>query len=133
MSLVNAPGRAGDLKVGAGNTSVLGVRNLKIDPTWSTEKLMHLQDTAPSALLNFKEWTVTFDLTEDLADAGQDAIRSAFDNGTSLAFKGYVDATHYWTSTAVVTKYSISVDPNKSISAAVTFEPYMGTAITNSL
>ena len=133
MTLVNAPGRAGNLKVGGGDTVVLGVRNLKIDPAWSTEKLMHLQDTAPSALLNFKEWTVTFDLTEDLADAGQDAIRTAFDAGTSLAFKGYVDATHYWTSTAVVTKYSISVDPNKSNTASVTFEPYMGTAITNSL
>jgi len=133
MTLVNAPGRAGNLKVGVGDTVVLGVRNLKIDPAWSTEKLMHLQDTAPSALLNFKEWTVTFDLTEDLADSGQDAIRTAFDAGTSLAFKGYVDATHYWTSTAVVTKYSISVDPNKSNTAAVTFEPYMGTAITNSL
>ncbi|MCK9568632.1 hypothetical protein M0R72_06805 [Candidatus Pacearchaeota archaeon] len=133
MSLVNAPGRAGNLKVSGADTSVLGVRNLKIDPAWSTEKLMHLQDTAPSALLNFKEWTVTFDLTEDLADAGQDLIRTAFDDGTSLAFKGYVDATHYWTSTAVVTKYSINVDPNKSNTASVTFEPYMGTAITNSL
>jgi hypothetical protein len=131
--LVNAPGRAGNLKVGGGDTVVAGVRNLKIDPAWSTEKLMHLQDTAPSALLNFKEWTVTFDLTEDLADGGQDAIRSAFDAGTSLAFKGYVDATHYWYSTAVVTKYSINVDPNKSNTASVTFEPYMGTAISNSL
>lgn len=133
MALVNAPGRAGNLKVGGGDTAVSGVRNLKIDPAWSTEKLMHLQDTAPSALLNFKEWTVTFDLTEDLADAGQDLVRAAFDNGTSLAFKGYVDATHYWTSTAVCTKYSLNVDPNKSNTASVTLEPYMGTAITNSL
>ena len=133
MSLVNAPGRAGNLKVSGADTSVSGVRNLKIDPAWSTEKLMHLQDTAPSALLNFKEWVVTCDLTEDLADAGQDLIRTAFDAGSSLAFKAYVDATHYWTSTAVVTKYSINVDPNKSNTASVTFEPYMGTAITNSL
>ncbi len=133
MTLTSAPGRAGNLKVGAADTAVLGVRNLRIDPTWSTEKLMHLQDSAPSSLLNFKEWTVTFDLTEDLADAGQDLIRGAFDAGTSLAFKAYVDATHYWTSTAVVTKYSINIDPNKSNTASVTLEPYMGTAITNSL
>lgn len=133
MTLVAAPGRLGNLKVGGGDTAVLGVRKVTPKNSWNTEKPMHLQDTAPSTLLNYKEWSFDVELTEDLADSGQDAIRSAFENGTSLAFKVYVDATHYYSSTAYVTKYESTIDPTKSNTATCTFEPYMGTALTPNL
>lgn len=94
---------------------------------------MHLQDSAPSTLLNYKVWSFDVELTEDLADGGQDAIRSAFENGTSLAFKVYVDATHYYSGTAVVTKYTGTVDPAKSNAATATFKPYLGSALTPNL
>lgn len=126
MSLTPVPGKSGNFKVGGADTPVLGVRNVKLPQNWNTEKIIHLQDEAPSTLLNYKEWTVTVELTEDLQETGQALLYAAYDGGTSIAFKHYVDDTHYWSSTALVTKWEGGSDASKTNVATVTLEPYLG-------
>lgn len=130
MALAPGPGRLGNFKVGAGDTAVLGVRSVRLPKNWNTEKVMHLQDTSPTTLLNYQEWTVTVELTMDLTDTGQSAIRSAHDNGTELEFKGYVDATHYYHGHAYVTRFEPNVDASRVNTLTVTFEPYLGSTLT---
>ncbi len=82
-------------------TVVLGIQNISVDADWETKKIMHLQDTAKTTVPLLKNWTVTGTLTEDMADGGQDIIRTAYNNGTPIAFMLYPG-----TATATTTTYS---------------------------
>lgn len=131
MSITSNPGRLGKIEVGSAVT-VGGVRSIKPTKSWNTEKPMHCGDSAPSTLLNYKEWSFTVEVTADYTDSGQNAIRSAFENGTSIAVKPYKTATLYWTGTALVTKQDFPIDATKRNVETYTFEPYDGSDLTPS-
>ena len=125
------PGRLAKLEVGSA-VEVGGVRSLKPSKNWNTEKPMHLGDDAPSTLLNYKEWTISVEMTADYTDSGQNAIRAAFEAGTSLAIKPYKTASLYWTGTALVTKQDAPIDGTKRNVETYTLEPYDGSDLTPS-
>lgn len=119
---------------GAATTVVLGVQNVNIDADWETKKLMHLQDSSKTTVMLLKNWTVTGTLTEDMADAGQDIIRAAYNGGTNIAFMLYpgtdtATTTTYRCATGRVTKYGVKYDPNSEENASFTIES-AGTALT---
>jgi hypothetical protein len=119
---------------GTASTAVLGVQNVSIDAGWETKKIMHLQDSAKTTIMLLKNWTVTGTLTEDAADAGQDTIRTAYNNGSNVSFTIY-PGTATSTTTAFlctqgkVTKYSTKLDPMNENNATFTIEE-SGVAIT---
>lgn len=136
MVLVITVGKTGRLDVGAStaNTQVLGVQSVDLPNDWETKKIMHLGDTAKTTIMLLKNWTLNITLTEDLADSGQDAIRTAYDGGSNLAFKLWGDyagsVTEFYTCAyGKVTKYSTKVDPNSEITASITVES-AGTGMT---
>ena len=137
MSLAITVGKNAKLCVdtsGTATTSVLGVQNVSIDADWENKKIMHLQDTAKTTVMLLKNWTVSGTLTEDMADAGQDIIRAAYNAGTAIAFTLYpgtatATTTTYMCTTGVVTKYSVKYDPNSEENASFTIESN-GTALT---
>jgi hypothetical protein len=136
MVLTITVGKTGRLDVGAStaNQETLGVQSVDIPMDWETKKIMHLSDSAKTTIMLLKNWTLNLTLTEDLADAGQDIIRTAYNGGSNIAFKLYPDyvgaATEFYTCAyGRVTKYSTKVDPNSEINASVTIES-SGTAIT---
>jgi len=131
MVLAPGAGKEGNLTVGSDN-AVLGVRSVGVPNSWNSEDVMHLQDDAPSTLLNYKQWSIPIELTLDHADAGQAEIFGAFDSGTSLAFKAYVDNTHYWTANAYVTKWDEKIDAKGINTVSVELKPYLGEALTYS-
>lgn len=119
--------------VGPATTEVLGVQNISIDADWETKKIMHLRDSAKTTVMLLKNWTVTGTLTEDMADAGQDIIRAAYNDGTPIAFMLYPGTatettTTYSCTTGLVTKYGVKYDPNSEENASFTIESN-GTAI----
>ena len=130
MVLVTNAGRLGKVQVGNA-VDVDGVISAKPTRKWNTEKVMHLQDTAPSNLMNYMEWTITIECHADYVDAGQIALRAAFEAGTPIAVKVYDTATGYITGTGVVTSDDSPVDPSKSNIETFTIESN-GTALTHS-
>ena len=137
MTLVYTVGKNAKLCVdtsGTATTSVLGVQNVSIDADWETKKIMHLQDSAKTTIMLLKNWTITGQLTEDMADAGQDIIRAAYNGGTAIAFMLYpgtatATTTTYMCTTGVVPKYSVKYDPMSEETATFTIESN-GTALT---
>ena len=130
MALVITLGRTAKLCVGTSGTAttvVLGAQNASIDANWETKKIMHLQDTARTTIMLLKNWTLTGTLTEDFADAGQDIIRTAYNNGSDIAFMLYpgtatATTTTFMCTTGKVTKYSPSFDPMNENNASFTIE-----------
>ena len=91
-------------------------------------------DSCPAALALYNiDWAISGTITEDLSDSGQDLIRAAFFGGSKLVFKAYVDATHYYASDAEVAEYNPEVDAEGHNQVSVTFRPWHGSSLTNSL
>ena len=108
-------------------TVVLGIQNVSVDADWETKKIMHLQDTAKTTVPLLKNWTVTGTLTEDFADGGQDIIRTAYHNGSNIAFMIYpgtatATTTTFMCASGMVTKYGPKYDPMNENSASFTIE-----------
>lgn len=132
MVLAPGKGKEGTLKVGASDNVVLGVRSMSIPKNWDTEEIMHLQDQAPTTLLNYQKWEIPLELTLDHADDGQALLFGAEENGTNIAFKAYIDNTHYWSGDAVVTKWEEKIDPGKTNTVSTSLKPSLGSALTYS-
>lgn len=133
MTLTYTSGRLGSLKVGSSYTTVLGVQQIDISMR-KKDGWPDVPTGAPLALALYNiDWSISGRLTEDLADAGQDDIREAFFYGTSLLIKAYRDATHYYSSTASVTQYDVSIDPEGHVVADFELDPYRGEILTPSL
>lgn len=132
MTWAAQQGKEGILKVGAGDTEVKGLRTFNTPANWNSEDIMHMQDDAPTTLLNYKLNEFTGTLTEDkVGDAGQLAIFTAADGGTTLAFKYYPDSdvtTDYWSGTAIVPKWEEGYDASKVRTASFTFKNGTGVA-----
>lgn len=137
MSLAITVGKDAKLCVdtsGTATTIVLGVQNVSLDADWENKKIMHLQDSAKTTIMLLKNWSISGQLTEDMADAGQDIIRAAYNNGTSIAFMLYpgtatATTTTYMCTTGVVPKYSVKYDPMSETNASFTIESN-GVALT---
>lgn len=130
MSLVVTVGKNAKLCVdtsGTATTQVFGVQNVSIDADWETKKIMHLQDTAKTTIMLLKNWTLSGTLTEDMADGGQDIIRTAYNGGSTIAFMLYpgtatATTTTYMCTTGVAPKYSVKYDPMSENNATFTIE-----------
>lgn len=137
MSLVYTVGKNATFKVdtsGTATTTVLGVQNIDLSGDWETKEIMHLGDSAKTTIMLLKNWEITGTLTEDMADPGQDIIRTAYTNGTNIAFMLYpgtatATTTTYMCATGVVPKYSIKYDPNSEENATFTIKS-SGVALT---
>ncbi len=133
MTLSYTSGRLGALKVGASYSTVLGVQEMNISMR-KKDGWPDVPASAPLALALYNiDWSISGKLTEDLGDTGQDAIRDAFFYGTSLQIKAYRDTTHYYSSTASVTRYDPKLVAKGWVEADFTLEPYRGEILTPSL
>ena len=131
-TLAPVQGKESKLVVGAGDVVVLGIRTGSPDQSWNTEDLMHWGEDVPTASLNYKIWSIPFTATYDIEEASNPGLKDifeAFDAGSSLAFKLYIDedvTTTYWTSTAHVMDWKVTQDAQKNDVVTFTFKPATG-------
>jgi hypothetical protein len=135
VDIVPVQGKESKLVVGVGNVEVLGIRTGGPDQSWNTEDLMHWGDEAPTAMMNYKVWSISFTATYDIEEASNPGLKDiyeAFDAGSSLAFKLYPDedvTTTYWTSTAHVMDWKVTQDAQKNNVVTFTFKPATGASV----
>ena len=102
-------------KVCLGINKIVGIKNWSLSLNVSTMETTALGDDWKSYILGIKEWTATSDgdytitTVEETVDI-QGGLQAAYLSGTPVVLRLYVDETHYYTGSAVVTSLSID-DP----------------------
>lgn len=135
MAIAPVQGKETKLTVGVGNVEVLGIRSGNPDQSWNTEDLMHWGDEAPTAMMNYKVWSIPFTATLDTEEASNPGLKDiyeAYDAGSDLTFKLYPDGdvtTTYYSSTAHVMDWKVTKDAQKIDVVTFTFKPANGAAV----
>lgn len=123
MVLNPIKGYGASLKVGTDSTEVAGVSNVKLTNKRNMEDITALGDSAVKRYPTIQEWSLTFDLVAfDPTDTGQGVIKTAFESGSSLSIKVYLDSTHYYYGDGFVESMDISIDPKGVIKASVSVQ-----------
>ena len=100
-------------KVCLGENKVIGIKNWSLSLNVSTLETTSLGEDWKSYILGLKEWTATSDGDYTVASIDgkldiQGGLQTAYLTGAQVLLRLYVDDTHYYAGTAVVT--SLSVD-----------------------
>jgi predicted secreted protein len=110
--------------IGIGSSKVAETSDWKVD--YSADMLESTSfggDGTKTFLPGLKEWNGSTNSNFDQTDTtGQKAMQDAFLNGTSVALKLYVDATHYYGGTAYIKKISPAVQVNQIVKVAFDFQ-----------
>lgn len=117
-----AIGFAGKVMIGANTPAELG--NWKLDLGADTPETTAFSSTGWKTFVpGLKEWNGSAEGNFDMTDTnGQLAMQNALLNGTSLALKLYVDATHYYSGTAYVKKVSPEAAVDDVVKIAFDFQ-----------
>ena len=102
-------------KVCLGTNKIIGIKNWSLSLNVSTLETTALGEDWKSYILGLKEWTATSDgdyavTSHDGKIDIQGGLQTAYLTGTPVVLRLYVDETHYYTGSAVVTSLSID-DP----------------------
>ena len=102
-------------KVCLGTSKIIGIKNWSLSLSVSTLDTTSLGDDWKSYILGLKEWTATSDGDYTITNVNsnedvQNGLQSAYLTGVTVILRLYVDETHYYTGSAVVTSLSID-DP----------------------
>jgi len=102
-------------KICLGTSKIIGMKNWSLSLSVSTLDTTSLGDDWKSYILGLKEWTATSDGDYTITSASeqeavQNGLQSAYLTGTPVIVRMYVDETHYYSGTAVITSLSID-DP----------------------
>ena len=100
-------------KVCLGENKVIGIKNWSLSLNVSTLETTSLGEDWKSYILGLKEWTATSDGDYTVASMDgkvdiQGGLQTAYLTGAQVLLRLYVDDTHYYAGTAVVT--SLRVD-----------------------
>lgn len=102
-------------KICLGTSKIVGMKNWSLSLSVSTLDTTALGDDWKSYILGLKEWTASSDgdyqfTAIDEQQTIQNGLQEAYLSGTPVILRLYVDETHYYTGTAVITSLSID-DP----------------------
>jgi predicted secreted protein len=108
-------GKLGSIKIGS--SLIANIANWKLDENCDTDETTNFGSAGHKEYLaTLDSWSITFDGNWDiLTDTnGQGAVTK----GSTGVFKLYVDSTHYYTGSAIITKISSSADVGKKITVS---------------
>ena len=102
-------------KICLGTSKIVGMKNWSLSLSVSTLDTTALGDDWKSYILGLKEWTASSDgdyqfTAIEEQQTIQNGLQEAYLSGTPVILRLYVDETHYYTGTAVITSLSID-DP----------------------
>lgn len=102
-------------KICLGTSKIVGMKNWSLSLSVSTLDTTALGDDWKSYILGLKEWTASSDGDYQFTAINeqqtiQNGLQEAYLSGTPVILRLYVDETHYYTGTAVITSLSID-DP----------------------
>lgn len=115
-------GYAGKVSIGANQVAEL--KNWKVDLSADMADTTSFSTTGWKGILpGLKEWSGSAEGNFDMTDTnGQLALQNALINGTSLALKLYVDATHYYSGNAYIKKIAPEAAVDGVVSIAFDFQ-----------
>ncbi len=115
-------GKGGSVKVGA--NTVAGISNWSLDPTMNTAEITALGDSAKSHIATIYEWSGSLEGSYRAHDDtnGQIALQTAFLAGTPVTLNLYVDSTHYYSGSAIITGMPVKVDVGDKVGISFPFQ-----------
>ena len=112
-------GKLGSIKIGS--VLIANISNWKLDESCNTDETTNFGSAGhKESLATIDSWNITFDGNWDILvdTTGQGAVTK----GSTGVFKLYVDATHFYTGSAIVTKISSNADVGKKITVSFAAE-----------
>jgi len=106
-------GKNGKVVIGtSGTQKVVGIKNWSLELSLETLETTALGDDWKNYITGLKEWSASSegDYEVPTDTQGQEALQTAFLNGTTVTVKCYVDETNYYQGTAYISSLSIE-DP----------------------
>lgn len=112
-----------DGKVVSGANTVAEIKEWKCDVSANVMDVSKFGDQWNVKIIGLKDWSGTFMGRWDMTDTnGQLAFQNAILGGTSVALQLNVNATHFYSGTALLSKLSLDVAVESTADGAWTFE-----------
>jgi predicted secreted protein len=117
-------GKGGSVKIGAGPSTVAGVKNWSIDAQMGTAETTALGMSWKEFISTVGEWSGTMECIFRIHDDtnGQTALQTAFLAGTEVAFKGYVNASNYYSGNVILTGMPVTVEVDGAVGVSFPFQ-----------
>lgn len=116
-------GKAGKVIIGTGTSKVVGIKSWSLELSLDTLETTALGDDWKNYIAGLKEWSASsegdYEVTSDTT--GQEALQTAFLNGTAVTLKLYVDATNYYTGSAYINSLSIEDPVDDVVNISIEF------------
>ena len=117
-------GKNGKVVIGESATEkVVGIKNWSLELSLETLETTALGDDWKNYITGLKEWTASSegDYNVPTDTAGQEALQTAFLNGSIVKVKMYVDATNYYMGEAYISSLSIEDPVDDVVSISIEF------------
>lgn len=116
-------GKAGKVIIGTGTAKVVGIKSWSLELSLDTLETTALGDDWKKYIAGLKEWSASsegdYEVTND--PTGQQALQTAFLNGTVVTLKLYVDSTNYYTGEAYINSLSIEDPVDDVVNISIEF------------
>lgn len=117
-------GKNGKVIIGdSGSTKVVGIKSWSLELSLDTLETTALGDDWKKYIAGLKEWSSSsegdYEVTIDTT--GQEALQTAFLNGTTVTVKLYVDSSNYYTGTAYISSLSIEDPVDDVVNISIEF------------
>ena len=115
-------GLSGSVKIGA--TSVASIDSWRVDINRDVADATNFGSNGwKESIAGLKGWGGSLSGSFDMGDTnGQLALQNALLNGTTVALKLYVDATHYYSGNAYITKIGADTPVSDKVKASFDFQ-----------
>ena len=117
-------GKNGKVVVGtSGTEKVVGIKNWSLELSLETLDTTALGDDWKNYITGLKEWTASSvgDYNVPTDTKGQEALQTAFLNGSTVQVKMYVDTSNYYQGEAYISSLSIEDPVDDVVSISIEF------------
>jgi predicted secreted protein len=115
-------GKGGSAKVGA--NTIASINNWSLDVTMNTAETTALGDSVKSHIATIYEWSGQLEGAFRVHDDtnGQTALQTAFLAGTPVTLNLYVNASNYYSGSAIITSMPVKVAVEDKVGISFAFQ-----------
>lgn len=114
------PAKTAKLMTGA--SVIAGVTGFNVNESIDVEDTTTINSASKSKSPQLADWTLSWDMYVDSADAGQSAVVAAYSGMTELAVAVYYDGTNHRDGTVIVKSIQYKVSKGGNLMASVSCE-----------